>query len=178
MKQFIPDRDEYNLLENEKKQVKLALKALKPKKKKIPNKKKVDPAKEFKKWRTKADVIFSKYIRKRDGFGTEYINCITCWKKIKSFWTKQMPWAHNCHRISRAFYSHRRDEKNCYAWCNYCNTYDAENHHNKLTMVQIKRRWMKWAEYQQQTKNKKKPSVSALKRITEEYEKKYENLDN
>jgi len=175
MKQFIPNRDEYNRLDYEKKDMKQQLKDMKPKKAKKPNKKRIDPNKEYKKWRAKADTIFSKYIRKRDSWGKDHLNCITCWKRIRWEWNGN---CHNCHRIPRGYYSHRWDEDNCYAGCSWCNTYLQEEHHNKLTMIQIKERWLERAEVQQRHKNRKKPTVDKLKKIVEKYEKKYEDLHN
>jgi hypothetical protein len=175
-KQLYPNRNRYNSLSFEKSWIKTRLKKIKPQKIKVVKKVKAGTKKaeaiEFKKLVWKADIIFAKYIKLRDSINW-YVDCITCGKRIK-LWNKQL---HNCHRIWRGYYSHRRDENNCFWWCSFCNTYDSENHHNKLTLIQWQKYWLDWVEYNLFTKNKKKPSIFELNTIIEHYKEKFYLLE-
>lgn len=109
----------------------------------------------WKKLIDKADQVFSIFIRTRD----KKRWCITCW------WPVQ----HNAHRIDRAWYSHRRDEKNC-AWaCANCNTYHSEEHKIRFTIYQIKKNWQDWVDEQLRIRHKKKPKIDDLLKIIEKY---------
>ena len=117
----------------------------------------------------KADYIFSKYIRKRD----ERKDCITsdldtCSHKIEQA----------CHRIPRAYYSHRWNEANCSWWCVSCNSYHPQSHWMSFERYQINKYWMEWVEEQHREKNKKKPTIEELNEIIEKFWKLYEELLN
>ena len=111
-------------------------------------------------WRKLAnecDRVFSIFIRGRDNKK----GCITCGWPIQ----------HNAHWISRAWYSHRRDENNCAGACANCNTYNAQEHGMKFTIYQTKTFWQDRVDTQLTIRNKKKPKISELLEIIEKYTK-------
>lgn len=110
--------------------------------------------------RDKADQVFSIWIRNRD----RSRDCITkevptCKHKIE----------HNCHWIDRGWYSHRRDENNCYWGCSSCNTFHEWEHKIYFTKYMIQTFWQDWVEEQLKNRNKKKPSIDYLIQIIEKY---------
>lgn len=139
--------------------------------KKILKKQHKDQKAEWKKLVRNADTVFSQYIRLRD---TKWwrVRCVTC-DSIVTYKT-----AHCCHRLSRAFYSHRRDENNAKAGCCHCNTFDKENHHNAFTLYQVKKFWLERVEEQMRIKNNKKPTNDELQEIIKNYKIKIKHLEN
>lgn len=110
--------------------------------------------------RTKADTVFSIWIRNRD--------------KGKWCITKQAQGCknliqHNCHWIDRGWYSHRWDEENCYGWCASCNTFHEWEHKIHLTNYLIKRFWQDRVDENLKKRHKKKPSIKDLLQIIEKY---------
>lgn len=144
-----------------------------------PTKKKLNA--DRKRLTTKLDLVFSKYIRLRDCDDRGLVSCITCPKIMKVYRIEDWKllfnkWVHNCHRISRRYFSHRRDEDNCYTGCDYCNTYDWENHHTLFTVYQTKKYWIDWVDRQLRNKNCRKLSVEELENLIKKYEKKLNKL--
>ena len=130
----------------------------------------------FKKKVIKADAMFSKYIRLRDTKGKK-IRCITYTNHSE----KASEWitfhtCHCCHWISRWWWSERWDEDNCFAGCSYCNTYDAENHHNTLTAIQVKKHWLARVESRLKNKSRRKPALEELDKIIDYYTEQYNKL--
>ena len=82
------------------------------------------------------DAWFSRFIRLRDADINGICSCITCGIKQPR---KSM---HNCHWIERWNYRWRRDENNCNAGCNSCNTYHKEAHKRKYTMYMVAKFWL------------------------------------
>lgn len=117
----------------------------------------------WKKLVSKADEVFSKWIRERD-WPQWCITKGTTWCK----WLVQ----HNCHWIGRAYYSHRWDRDNCYWGCASCNTYHSEEHKVLFTIHQIKTHWQKWVDHQIKVKHKIKPTIKELQDIITQYSKK------
>lgn len=70
-------------------------------------------------YKTKADSVFSYWIRNRDADDFGYVSCITCGKR--------KPWQEvdNGHYISRRYIQTRFDEQNCHAQCKGCNGFHA-----------------------------------------------------
>lgn len=116
----------------------------------------------WKKLVEKADKEFSLFIRLRD----KDKHCITC----------DWPIQHNCHWISRGWYSHRRDEDNCYGGCIWCNMYHQEEHKVLLTVHQIKRFWQERVDKQLLERHKIKPSIEYLNEIIEKYKEKSKQM--
>jgi hypothetical protein len=109
-----------------------------------------------------ADTYFAKFIRDRD----KDKDCITwaletCQHKIMNC----------CHRISRGYYSHRWDEKNCAWWCVSCNKHYAQDHGAMFENIQIKRYWIDRVDHQRFTKHKRKPNIDELVIIIGKYNK-------
>jgi len=107
-----------------------------------------------------ADTYFGKFIRDRDK-GKDCITWAleTCQHKIMNC----------CHRISRGYYSHRRDERNCAWWCVSCNKHYAQDHGAMFENIQIKRYWIERVDQQRFTKHKRKPNIDELLAIIEKY---------
>lgn len=114
----------------------------------------------FNKLKDLADAYFSIFIRDRD----RSKGCIT--KKLD---TCQKAVQHNCHRISRWFYSHRRDEENCAWWCASCNTYYQQEHWIEFTRQQIHKHWIERVDKQLFERNKIKPTIDELISIIKKY---------
>ena len=114
----------------------------------------------WKKLRDLADKYFSIFIRNRDRKKW----CIT---KQSTFCNKIVQ--HNAHRIDRGWYSHRRDENNCYWACASCNTYHEAEHKIHLTIYQINRFWQERVDEQLRKRHKKKPTIQELIDIIEKY---------
>ena len=113
-----------------------------------------------KKLRDKADKVFSLWVRTRD----KKKDCIThevptCKHKIE----------HNCHRIERGRYSHRRDPENCYGGCSSCNTFHEWEHKIYYTNFMIKKHWQEWVDRNLFERNKKKPKIDDLIDIISKY---------
>jgi len=109
----------------------------------------------WKKLRDRCDQVFSVRIRNRDKGNS----CVTC----------NWPIQHNCHRIDRAWYSHRRSEDNCRGGCANCNTYRQEEHKVLFTIYQTKKFWQDWVDKQIFERNKIKPSIDKLLYIISQY---------
>lgn len=73
----------------------------------------------------KLDTIFSQFIRLRDS-RDGFVKCVSCPNIIH--WKE----AHCCHFVRRSKRATRWDETNCYAGCNYCNTYNEGMHYYHL----------------------------------------------
>ncbi len=82
------------------------------------------------------DAWFSRFIRLRDADKEWICSCITCGIRIER---KKM---HNCHFIWRGNYRYRRDENNCNAGCNSCNTYHKERHMRNYTYYMTAKYWL------------------------------------
>lgn len=164
---------EYWELEREKIKLKEELKKIK---KKFPTKKQLEN-KEYKKLIRLADKYFAEFIKLRDTDKQWIGTCCTCNKRVKYLWRDLLgkirkSWeVHCCHRIPRWYYSHRWNEENCYMWCNHCNTFDQENHHNTLTLIQVEKYWQERVSNNLKNKNRVKPSLEELKNIVEYYRK-------
>lgn len=63
------------------------------------------------------DAVYSQYIRLRDSDSNWYVTCFCCGTKLH--WKD----AQNMHFITRACYTLRRDDKNCFAGCKRCNVF-------------------------------------------------------
>ena len=107
-----------------------------------------------------ADTYFSKFIRTRDHEKWCITkNLDTCQNKIDDC----------CHWISRSFYSHRRDEYNCYWGCASCNSYHKQEHWMEFTRIQTHKHWIERVDKQMFERNKIKPTIEELIEIIKKY---------
>ena len=106
------------------------------------------------------DRVFSIYIRNRDRNNT----CVTFWVR----WCHNKI-QHNCHFIGRWYYSHRRDEDNCFWGCWYCNTYAQEEHKIQYTIFMIKRFGSWYVDEMLLKRNRSKPSIEFMRNKIDYY---------
>ena len=109
----------------------------------------------------KADLWFSRFIRRRDKDSWCITNSVSwCSNKVENA----------CHRLSRWRYSHRWREDNVFGWCVSCNAYHQQEHWAVLERIQITKYWMDWVVEQYDTRNKKKPTIDELLAIIDKYQ--------
>lgn len=106
------------------------------------------------------DRLVSIFVRKRDKDKW----CITFW----TTWCKNKV-EHNCHFIWRAYYSHRRDERNLAGGCSSCNVYHQEEHKIIYFQKMVSMYWIDVVNEMIWSRNKIKPDVEWMKEKIQYY---------
>lgn len=110
----------------------------------------------------KLDSVFSRYIRLKRS--VQWIcTCVTCGKKFP----RQA--IQNWHFISRKVYKYRRDPKNCYPQCSWCNIF-LKGNYQVFTLIMIDMRWRDEVERMLNDKTVFKISTSEIIELIDFYE--------
>lgn len=96
----------------------------------------------------KLDKIMSRIIRLSATDEEWFIKCYTCGRKV------ERKKAHCAHFIERGCYKHRRNPDNLEACCNYCNTYNKQEHIRVYTLKKVKQFGIQRVELMQGDKKK------------------------
>jgi len=119
-------------------------------------------------YRDRADYLAQLYPKVLAFHSKKNVKCECCDRVMTDI--KEANWSH---RIPRGNYWSRWQEWNIYCCTEYCNAWDKENHHNRLTMFMINKYWKKKVENWLIESNKihKKPTYEEIKEVVEKYEK-------